>query len=163
MGSKLNVEPQGLARIAKGSILLSAAVLATPAIGRTQAAAPTTCPTNYTCSYQNASTVPLIGSPSDGQPGAAVGYITFDADGNFSGLFSGNSNGKPATDTVLTGTCVSGTSTTLGRINFNAGLSGKPGSLAFVTAPNGSHTDLIFAGSALASDTRVIVGTCRGN
>lgn len=163
MVSKLNLRLQSLGKAATGWFLLSAALLAAPAIGWTQAPPPTTCPTNYTCSYQNASTVPLIGGATDGQPGSGVGYITFDADGNFSGLFSGNANGKPATDTVLTGTCVSGTSTSLGRINFTAGLSGKPGSLAFVTAPNGSHTDIIFAGSALASDARVIVGSCRGN
>jgi len=163
MLSKLDRKLHRFGKVATGSLVLSATVLAAPAIGWNQAPGPTTCPTNYTCSYQNASTVPLIGGPSDGQPGSGIGYITFDAEGNFSGLFSGNSNGKPATDTILTGNCVSGTSTTLGRINFNAGLSGKPGSLAFVTAPNGSHTDIIFAGSALASDSRVIVGTCRGN
>lgn len=124
---------------------------------------PTQCPVNYTCSYQNSSAVPLIGGATDGQPGCAIGSLAFDGEGNFSGVFNGNGNGKVFQNVVLTGTCVSGTSSTLGRINFTAGLSGKPGALAFVTAPNGSHTDILFAGSVLASDTRVIIGTCHGN
>lgn len=163
MGSKPNLKLHRLAKVAMAALVMSAAALAAPTNGWTQTAPPTTCPTNYTCSYQNASTQPLIGQPTDGQPGSAVGFINFDGEGNFSGVFTGDSNGKIVTDTVLTGTCVSGSSTSLGRINFNAGLSGKPGSIAFVTAPNGSHTDILFAGSILASDTRVIIGTCRGN
>lgn len=125
----------------------------------------TKCPVNYTCSYLSSSTQALVGGATDGQPQSRVGFLTFDGSGNFNGVLSGSLNGKVVVDTAVTGTCVSGSSTTLGQINFNAGLSGNPSSIAFVTAPHGDglHTDLILAGSMLSNDTRAIVGTCRGD
>ncbi len=117
--------------------------------------APTTCPTSYTCSYQSSSTHALLGNGQDGQPESRVGFLTFDATGNWSGVLSGNLNGTVVANGAVSGTCVSGSETTLGMLNFNAGLGGKPASFAFVTAPNGAHIDLIIAGSMLASDPRV--------
>jgi hypothetical protein len=125
--------------------------------------APTVCPTNYTCSYQSSSTQALVGGATDGQPQSRVGFLSFDSAGNFSGILSGSLNGTVVANTAVSGTCVSGTDATLGQINFKAGLSGKPASLAFVTTPNGSHTDLLLAGSVLSSDTRVILSVCHGN
>jgi hypothetical protein len=125
--------------------------------------APTACPTNYTCSYQSSSTHALLGNGQDGQPESRVGFLTFDSAGNFSGVLSGNLNGTVVANRAVSGTCVSGSDTTLGMLNFNAGLGGKPASFAFVTAPNGTHTDMIIAGSMLASDTRVHVAVCHGN
>lgn len=124
---------------------------------------PTACPTNYTCSYQSSSTQALLGNGQDGQPESRVGFLTFDSTGNWSGVLSGNLNGTVVANRAVSGTCVSGSDTTLGMLNFNAGLAGKPASFAFVTAPNGARTDLIIAGSMLASDTRVQVAVCHGN
>ncbi len=143
-------------------ILLAGMLCICPALARAQSA-PTACPTNYTCSYQSSSTHALLGNAQDGQPESRVGFLTFDSAGNWSGVLSGNLNGTVVADTGVSGTCVSGSATTLGRLNFNAGLGGKPASFAFVTAPNGVHTDLIIAGSMLASDTRVQVAICHGN
>jgi len=124
---------------------------------------PTTCPTNYTCSYQSSSTHALLGNSQDGDPESRVGFLIFDGAGNWSGVLSGSLNGTVVTNKAVSGTCVSGSETTLGMLNFNAGLGGKPASSSFVTAPNGSHIDLLLAGSALSSDTRIIIGTCRGD
>jgi hypothetical protein len=121
------------------------------------------CPTNYTCSYQSSSTQALLGKSTDGQPQSRVGFLTFDGAGNWSGVLSGNLNGTVVSNGALSGTCVSGTDTTLGQLNFKAGLGGSPGTLAFVTAPNGTHTDLLLAGSMLASDTRIILAVCHGD
>jgi hypothetical protein len=120
-------------------------------VARAQSA-PTVCPTNYTCSYQSSSTQALL-----------VGFLTFDSSGNWSGVLSGNLNGKVVANQAVSGTCVSGSDTALGQLNFKAGLGGNPASFAFVTAPNGSHTDLIIAGSMLSPDTRIQVAVCHGN
>lgn len=125
--------------------------------------APTACPANYTCSYQSSSTQALLGASTDGQPQSRVGFLTFDSSGNWSGVLSGNLNGTVVANTAVSGTCVSGSDTTLGQLNFKAGLGGKPAGFAFVTAPNGTHTDLIIAGSMLTTDTRVQVAVCHGN
>ncbi len=125
--------------------------------------APTTCPTNYTCSYQSSSTQALLGASTDGQPQSRVGFLTFDAAGNMSGVLSGNLNGTVVANRAVTGTCVSGSDTTLGQISFKAGLGANPVTLAFVTTPNGPHTDLLLAGSMLSTDTRVLVAVCHGN
>ena len=143
-------------------VLLASAILICPQLVCAQTA-PTTCPTNYTCSYQSSSTQALLGTKSDGQPQSRVGFMTFDESGNWSGILSGNLNGTVVANTAVSGTCVSGTSTTLGTLNFKAGLGGSPVALAFVTTPNGTHTDLLLAGSMLASDTRVILAVCHGN
>jgi hypothetical protein len=143
-------------------VLLAATLCWWSGLARAQSA-PTSCPANYTCSYQSSSTQALIGGATDGQPQSRVGFLSFDAAGNVSGILSGNLNGTVAVNTAVSGTCVSGTESTLGQINFKAGLGGKPASLAFVTAPNGSHTDLLLAGSVLSSDTRVLVAVCHGN
>jgi len=143
-------------------ILLTCALCLSSGLARAQGA-PTTCPTNYTCSYQSSSTHALLGNSQDGQPESRVGFLTFDTAGNWSGVLSGNLNGTVVANTAVSGTCVSGSDTTLGTLNFKVGLGGKPASLAFVTAPSGVHTDLIIAGSMLASDTRVQVAVCHGN
>lgn len=142
--------------------LLASALLICPVLVHAQTA-PTSCPTNYTCSYQSSSTQALLGTKSDGQPQSRVGFMTFDNAGNWSGVLSGNINGTVVANTAVSGTCISGTNTTLGTLNFKAGLGGNPVSLAFVTAPNGTHTDLILAGSMLASDTRILLAVCHGN
>ena len=131
--------------------------------GAARAQSPTACPTNYTCSYQSSSTQALLGGTTDGQPQSRVGFLSFDAAGNWSGVLSGNLNGTVAANKAVSGTCVSGSDTTLGQINFKAGLGGNPASLAFVTTPNGTHTDLLLAGSMLSSDTRVILAVCHGD
>jgi hypothetical protein len=133
-----------------------------PVLAQAQGA-PTTCPTNYTCSYQSSSTHALLGNAQDGQPESRVGFLTFDGSGNLSGVLSGNLNGTVVANQAVSGTCVSGSATSLATLNFNNSLGGNPASLAFVTAPDGTHTDLIIAGSMLASDTRVVVAVCRGN
>lgn len=143
-------------------ILLASMLGLCPGLAYAQGA-PTTCPTNYTCSYQSSSTHALLGNAQDGQPESRVGFLTFDGTGNWSGVLSGSLNGTVVANTAVSGTCVSGSGTTLGTINFNAGLGGKPASFAFVTAPDGAHTDMLIAGSMLASDTRVQVAVCRGN
>jgi hypothetical protein len=130
---------------------------------RAQSAPPTACPINYTCSYQSSSTQALVGGSTDGQPQSRVGFLNFDAAGNWSGVLSGSLNGTVAANKPVSGTCVSGSDTTLGQLNFKAGLGGNPASLAFVTTPNGTHTDLLLAGSMLSSDTRVILAVCHGN
>jgi hypothetical protein len=132
-------------------------------LARAQSAPPTTCPTNYTCSYQSSSTQALVGGSTDGQPQSRVGFLNFDATGNVSGVLSGNLNGRVVANGAISGTCVSGTDTTMGQINFKAGLGGNPVSLAFATAPNGTHIDLLLAGSMLSSDTRVLLAVCHGN
>ena len=141
---------------------LPAAILCLAAgLARAQSA-PTTCPTNYTCSYQSSSTQALVGGSTDGQPQSRVGFLTFDGAGNFSGVLSGSLNGTVVANRPVTGTCVSGSDTALGQLNFKAGLGGSPSGIAFVTAPNGTRTDLLLAGSVLSSDTRVIVAVCHG-
>ena len=139
-------------------MLLACAILICPGLARAQA--PTACPTNYTCSYQSSS--PWVATPT-GQPQSRVGFLTFDDAGNWSGVLSGNINGTVATNGALNGTCVSGTNTTSGMLNFKAGLGGNPATLAFVTTPNGTHTDLLLAGSMLSSDPRVTLAVCHGN
>jgi hypothetical protein len=146
-----------------GRIVLLTAVLCLLGTAAHAQSAPTVCPTNYTCSYQSSSTQALVGGATDGQPQSRVGFLTFDSKGNFSGILSGSLNGTVVVNTAVTGTCVSGTNSTLGQINFKAGLTGNPASLAFVTTPDGSHTDLLLAGSVLSSDTRVILAVCHGN
>jgi hypothetical protein len=143
-------------------IVLAVVLCLCPGLARAQSS-PTTCPINYTCSYQSSSTQALLGKSMDGQPQSRVGFLIFDASGNWSGVLSGNLNGTVVADTAVSGTCVSGTNTSTGRINFNAGLGGSPVSLAFVTAPDGTHIDLLLGGSMLSSDTRVLVGICRGD
>ena len=96
-------------------------------------------------------------------PSPGVGFLTFDAAGNLSGVLSGNVNGTIVANGAVSGTCVSGTNTTTGTLNFKAGLGGNPAALGFVTTPNGTHTDLLLAGSMLSSDTRVTLGVCHGN
>ena len=142
-------------------LFLASAILICPGLARAQA--PTACPTNYTCSYQSSSTGALVGGKTDGQPQSRVGFLTFDDAGNWSGVLSGNINGTVVANGALSGTCVSGTATTLGTLNFKAGLGGNAGTLAFVTTPNGTHTDLLLAGSMLSSDPRVILAVCHGN
>jgi hypothetical protein len=141
---------------------LLVAISITPAIARAQTA-PTLCPTNYGCSFQSSSTQALIGGSTDGQPQSRVGFLNFDGSGNFAGVLSGSLNGTVVTNTAVSGTCVSGSGTTLATLNFNAGLGGNPVSSAVVTSSNGTRTDLLLAGSVLTSDTRVIVGVCHGN
>jgi hypothetical protein len=143
-------------------VLLAVMLCVAPGLARAQST-PTVCPTNYTCSYQSSSTHALLGNGQDGQPESRVGFLKFDANGNWSGVLSGNLNGTVVANRAVSGTCVSGSDTTLGMLNFNQGLGGKPASFAFVTAPNGAHTDLIIAGSMLASDTRAHVAVCHGN
>jgi hypothetical protein len=89
--------------------------------------------------------------------------MTFDSSGNWTGVLSGNLNGKVVANAAVSGTCVSGTSSTLATLNFNAGLAGNPVSLAFVTRPDGGKIDLLLAGSAIASDARVLFSTCYGD
>jgi hypothetical protein len=144
------------------TVLLTAIFCFCAGIARAQSA-PTACPTNYTCSYQSSSTQALLGAAIDGQPQSRVGFLTFDSSGNWSGVLSGNLNGKVVANTAVSGTCVSGSDATLGALNFNAGLGGNPVTLAFVTTPNGTHTDLLLAGSMLTSDTRIILAVCHGN
>ena len=143
-------------------LVLASAVLIFPGLSYAQTA-PTACPTNYTCSYQSSSTGALLGTKTDGQPQSRVGFLTFDDAGNWTGVLSGNINGTVVSNGALSGTCVSGTSTTLGTLNFKAGLGGNPAALAFVTSPNGTHTDLLLAGSILSTDPRVTVAVCHGN
>lgn len=146
-------------------LFLTSAILICPGFSRAQSAptAPTVCPTNYTCSYQSSSTTALLGTKADGQPQSRVGFLTFDGAGNWSGVLSGNINGTVVANGAVSGTCVSGTNTTTGTLNFKAGLGGNPVALAFVTTPNGTHTDLLLAGSMLSSDPRVILAVCHGN
>jgi hypothetical protein len=144
-------------------MVLAAAMLCLSAAWARAQTAPTACPVNYTCSYQSSSTQALVGGATDGQPQSRVGFLNFDGAGNVSGVLSGSLNGTVVTNRAISGTCVSGTDSTLGQINFKAGLGGNPTSLAFVTAPNGTHTDLLLAGSVLSSDTRVILSVCHGN
>lgn len=145
------------------TIILAAGLLCLGAgLARAQSA-PTACPTNYTCSYQSSSTQALLGASTDGQPQSRVGFLTFDSSGNFTGVLSGNLNGKVVANQAVSGTCVSGSDTTLGQINFKAGLGGNPASFAFVTSPNGTRTDLLIAGSVLPADTRIQVAVCHGN
>ena len=73
-------------------LFLASAILIGPGLARAQTA-PTACPTNYTCSYQSSSTQALLGTKIDGQPQSRVGFMTFDAAGNWSGVLSGNING----------------------------------------------------------------------
>jgi hypothetical protein len=143
-------------------LFLAVVILVGAGLARAQTA-PTACPTNYTCSYQSSSTGALVGGKTDGQPQSRVGFLTFDDAGNWSGVLSGNINGTVVANGALSGTCVSGTTTTLATLNFKAGLAGNPGVLAFVTTPNGTHTDLLLAGSMLSSDPRVILAVCHGN
>ena len=143
-------------------LFLASAILICPGLSRAQTA-PTACPTNYTCSYQSSSTTALLGTKADGQPQSRVGFMNFDAAGNWSGVLSGNINGTVVANGAVSGTCVSGTSTTLGTLNFKAGLGGNPVALAFVTTPNGTHTDLLLAGSMLSTDPRVLLAVCHGN
>ena len=143
-------------------LFLAGMILVGSGLARAQSA-PTTCPTNYTCSYQSSSTGALVGGKTDGQPQSRVGFLTFDDAGNWSGVLSGNINGTVVANSALSGTCVSGTNTTLGTLNFKAGLGGNPAAVAFVTAPNGTHTDLLLAGSMLSSDPRIILSVCHGN
>lgn len=142
--------------VAAGLLCLGAGV------ARAQSA-PTACPVNYTCSYQSSSTQALLGAATDGQPQSRVGFLTFDNAGNVSGVLSGNLNGTVVANRTVSGTCVAGSDTGLGQINFKAGLGGSPASFAFVTAPNDTRTDLLLAGSMLAADTRVLVAVCHGN
>jgi len=144
------------------TLLLASILCLYPVLTRAQGA-PTSCPTNYICSYQSSSTHALLGNAQDGQPESRVGFLSFDGSGNWSGVLSGNLNGTVVANQAVSGTCVSGSATTLATLNFNQGLGGKSASFAFVTAPDGTHTDLIIAGSMLASDTRVQVAVCRGN
>ena len=139
-------------------LFLAGAILIYPGLSRAQRA-PTACPTNYTCSYQSSSQ----GPNTEGQPQSQVGFLTFDAAGNWSGVLSGNVNGTVVANRAVSGTCVSGTNTTTGTLNAKAGLGGNPAALGFVTTPNGTHTDLLLAGSMLSSDTRVTLGVCHGN
>jgi|SRR5579875_1947534 len=144
------------------AVVLGAAAWTLPAPARGQTPL-TACPINYTCSYQSSSTVALIGGATDGQPQSRVGFITFDSSGNWTGVLSGNLNGKVVANTAVSGTCVPGTGSTLATLNFNAGLGGNPVSLAFVTRPDGGKIDLLLAGSAIASDARVVFATCYGD
>jgi hypothetical protein len=144
------------------TVLLTGMLCLYAGLARAQSA-PTACPTDYTCSYQSSSTQALLGVAIDGQPQSRVGFLTFDSSGNWSGVLSGNLNGKVVPNTPVSGTCVSGSDTTLGALNFKAGLGGNPVTLPFVTTPNGTHTDLLLAGSMLTSDTRIILAVCHGN
>ena len=84
--------------------VLASTVLICPGLARAQA--PTACPTDYTCSYQSSSTGALVGGKTDGQPQSRVGFLTFDAAGNWSGVLSGNINGTVVSNGALSGTCV---------------------------------------------------------
>jgi hypothetical protein len=157
-----NLEIRRYGRYLAAWMTVLLAVCFAPCLAEAQTA-PTLCPINYSCSYQSSSTQALIGGPTDGQPQSRVGFLNFDGSGNFTGVLSGSLNGTVVTNRAVSGTCVSGNSTTLATLNFNAGLSGNPASSAFVTSSNGTRTDLLLAGSVLASDTRVIVAVCHGN
>lgn len=133
-----------------------------------QASPPVSCPTNYQCSLILTGTLPLVGSPTDGEPHSIIGFLNFDSAGAITGVVSINSNGTTVTNYPVSGaTCVPGTSSTLGALEIPITTSSLSTTLVFdfVTYVTSSSIDLLLSGETSTSpaDTPVSVGVCRAS
>ena len=133
-----------------------------------QAVSPTVCPVNYTCSLILTGTAPLAGLANDGQPSAIIGFVNFGPSSNISGILSINKNGTTVNNLPVTGTCTSGTATTLGQVQITYTISGvsKTKTGTFLTYTSGAgRQDLYISNdtSTTPADTEVGAGVCRGS
>ncbi|HLH77767.1 MAG TPA: hypothetical protein VKV28_13275 [Candidatus Binataceae bacterium] len=131
---------------------------------------PTVCPVNYQCSLLVTGNFPLEGQPTDGHPSSIVGFLSFDANSNITGIVSINENGHTATNISLTGDnakCTSGSATTLGTLTATVTLPNTSTTFTltydFVTATTTAGQELMLSGETTTSpaDTPVSVGICK--